>query len=244
MVKHLSIKKGSIKQLLNEHLLCNSLTSYRSTKSSLEGVLKKIFVKIGITFFLVSLFIIGCQSQLVEQKFEDFGSSGGLSLKRPSNWQAEYHERNGSIVLKAEKGILNKDSVVIVIQPYVFSSNQLNVPEEEVKANINRLKIHFYGDSMTIIQKPARLENEDYEIATAIISIPISSSSEDSAEDDSISYEGDSQVLDNFRTVDLRAVQCANNFAMVYIYKGNNDQLNAEADDIVESIRLTCSANQ
>lgn len=191
------------------------------------------FKSARILFFIAILFWVGCKSQTVEQKFEDFGFSGGLSLKRPSNWQADYVERTGTIVLRAEKGILNKDVVTIEIQPFSFSS-----PEEGVEANIDRLATHFYGDSLTIVQNPIKLEHENYEITTAIISIPTSPLSEDS-------NKNEEEIRDEslFRIVEVRAVKCTDNFAMIYTYASNNDQLNAEANEIVESIELKCSSD-
>ncbi len=81
------------------------------------------------------------------------------------------------------------------------------------------------------------MENEDYEVATATILIPTMSLPEDS----SLNQVG-VQDPDIFQTVDMRAIKCPNNFAMVYLYKGNSEQLNTEAEEIVDSIELTCAA--
>lgn len=188
--------------------------------------------RLGFLFAMLSVIYLvsGCSSTSSKQSFEDFGLSGGLSLEKPSNWRAKFDDRTGTIALKAEKGILRKDSVHIVIEP------STNLPtssllSEHLESGIDITGMRFNLDSVTVIEEPTTIKNEEYEMATATILIP---------EDSTGNQVGD-QNPDVFQTVELRVIRCHDNFAMVYIYKGNSEQLNAEAEDIVDSIELTCS---
>jgi len=191
-------------------------------------------------FLLALLSVIymvsGCSSTSVKQSFDDFGSSGGLSLEKPRNWQAEFDERTETIMLEAEKGILRKDSVRIVIQPFT-TLPESSLLSEHLEAAIDRIGTSYNLDSVTIIQEPTIIEGEVYEMATATILIPTIPIPEDSTANQ-VGLQGP----DVFQTVDMRTIRCPGNFALVYVYKGNSEQLNAEAEAIVDSIQLTCAA--
>lgn len=193
--------------------------------------------RLGFLFAMLSVIYVisGCGPTSSKQSFEDFGLSGGLSLEKPSNWQAEFDDRTETIVLKAEKGILRKDSVLVVIQPFTTLPTS-SLLSEQVETGIDRIGTRYNLDSVTVIQEPTIIEREEYEMVTATILIPTMSIPENST-----ANQVGVQEPDIFQTVELRVIRCPNNFAMVYIYKGNSEQLNAEAEDIVDSIDLTCS---
>lgn len=192
-----------------------------------------------LTFFVALLSIIqmvsGCSSMTSEQSYEDFGSSGGLRLEKPRNWHAEFDERTETIVLKAERGILRKDSIRIVIQPFT-TLPESSLLSEHLEAAIELTGVRENSDSVTVVQEPTIVEDEAHSMATATILIPTMSIPKDSTED-----QVGVQALDRFQTVTMRAIRCPGNFAVIYVYEGNSDQLNAEAEAIVESIQLTCT---
>ena len=208
---------------------------------------KKIFLfpngqtqwyRLGFLLALLSVIcmVSGCGSTSSKQSFEDFGSSGGLSLEKPRNWQAEFDERTETIMLKAEKGILRKDSVRIVIQPFT-TLPESSLLSEHLEAATDIIGTSYNLDSVTIIQEPTIIEGEVYEMATATILIPTMPLPEDST-----ANQVGVQEPDVFQTVDMRTIRCPSNFAIIYVYKGNSQQLNAEAEAIVDSIQLICVA--
>lgn len=207
--------------------------------------LKKIFpfpsgqsqwYRLGFLLVLLSItyLVSGCSSTTSQELYEN--SEFGISLDKPGNWSLEFYERNRSIVLEAETGIWNKDSVLIVIQgiavsPLLYDSKQ------ELEANIDKIHTLYNLDSVTVIQEPTIIEGEAYEMATATILIPTMSIPEDST-----ANQVGVQDPNVFQTVDMRTIKCPGNFALIYVYEGNSEQLNAEAEAIVDSIELTCAA--
>lgn len=131
---------------------------------------------------------------------------------------------------------MRKDSVRIVIQPFT-TLPESSFLSEHLEAAIDRIGTSYNLDSVTIIQEPTIIEGEVYEMATATILIPTIPIAEDSTANQ-VGLQGP----DVFQTVDMRTIRCPGNFAFVYVYKGNSEQLNAEAEAIVDSIQLTCAA--
>lgn len=206
--------------------------------------LKKIFpfpnrqarwYRLGFLFALLLgtyLVVPGCRSTISQVLYEN--SEYGISLEKPGNWKLEFYERNRSIVLQAETGIWNKDSVLIVIQGIAISSLPYD-SKQELEANIDRIRTLYNLESVTVIQEPTIMEGEEREMATATILIPTMSIPEDST-----ANQVGVQDPAVFQTIDMRTIRCPGNFALIYVYKGNSEQLNAEAETIVDSIRLTC----
>ncbi len=198
---------------------------------------KPQWYRLGVLFALLSVtfLVSGCSSTTSKEIYEN--SEFGISLEKPSNWSLQSDERSRSIVLEAETGIWNKDSILIVIQGIAVSPLPYD-SKQELEANIDRLRMVYNLDSVTVIQESAIVEDEVYEMATATILIPTMSIPEDST-----ANQVGVQDPDMFQTVDMRTIRCPDNFALIYIYKGNSEQLNAEAEAIVDSIQLTCAAD-
>lgn len=187
------------------------------------------------TLLLVACLISGCNSTSSTQPYEN--PEFGIRLKKPRTWDLAFYKRSGSIVLEAETGIGNKDSARIEIYGYACVPAMFNDPVEAIESNIDRIRALYYLDSVTIVQDPIRVETEDYEVTKAIISIPTMSLPEDSVEN---------QVGDRdpnvFQPIDMFDIRDGNNNSiMVQLYKGNNEGLNADAEEIIDSIQLTCS---
>jgi hypothetical protein len=187
------------------------------------------------TLLLVVYLMSGCSSTSSKQLYEN--PEFGIRLEKPGNWDLAFYERSGSIVLEAENGIGNKDSARIEIHGYACVPVLFNNSEEAIESNIDRIRILYDLDSVTIVEEPIKVETGDYEVTKAIITIPTLSLPEDSVEN---------QVGDRgpnvFQPIDMFAIRDSdNNFIMVYVYKGNSEAINAEADEIVDSIQLTCS---
>ncbi len=185
---------------------------------------------------LIVSIISGCNSRSSKQTYEN--PEFGISFERPKNWSVEYDERTRSIALKAEVGMWKKEMARIDIMGVAISPSPY-VSEQELKANIDRIRILYNLDSVNIVQEPTIIENEDYEIATATILIATTSLPKDSP----LNQFG-VQEPGTFQRIDMWTIKCTDNFALVYVYKGSNEQLNTEAEAIVDSIELVCSDDQ
>lgn len=187
--------------------------------------------------FLISFIESGCSLTSSKQRYEN--PEFGISLDKPTSWRTEFDERNGSIVLEAEEGIWNKNSASVEIYGYacdLTNSTLLNIDKELLEADIKRLRILYDLDSVTILKEPTVIENKEYIIGITTIQIP----TEVLAKDSPRNQVG--QGIDIFQTIDVLAIKDRNNSAavMAYIYKGLSEELNTEAQDIVDSIKFIC----
>jgi len=188
-----------------------------------------------ITMLLVIHLASGCSSTSSKRLYEN--PESGISLEKPGNWDLAFYERSGTIVLEPENGIANQGSARIEIYGNACVDTTFNTPEEYIEANIDRIRILYDLDSVTIVQEPIQVEIGDYKVTKAIITIPTMSLPEDSVEN---------QVGDRgpniSQTVEMFAIGNGDrNSIMVQLYKGNSEELNAEAEEIVDSIQLNCS---
>ena len=100
------------------------------------------------------------------------------------------------------------------------------------------MRILYDLDSVSIIQAPMRTRAEGREVVTAIIGLPVAE-----LPDDAVINQVGGHEPGVMQTVDIRIITDSDGCSvMVYLYKGNSEALNAEAEDIVESIRFTCPA--
>jgi hypothetical protein len=178
----------------------------------------------------------GCNATSSKQPYRN--TEVGISLDKPENWELAYIERNGMIVLATESGIWNKDSVRIEIHGPACLSVPTNFksPDEEVEWNIDRIRKLYNLDSVTVVQEPIKVKTGDYEVTKSIIMIPSMALPEDSSRN----QVGD-RGPDIFQTIDIVALTDGDNTLMTYIYEGNSDALNAQAQEIIDSIQIICS---
>lgn len=173
---------------------------------------------VGLTIFLIS----GCSSKIYKHEFDFLGLSSGFSVEIPHNWKATFDERSNSVTLLGKSGMFQSDSASILIQPGTTVSTSSSLIEH-LEAGIEITGIRFDLYPVNIIENPAIIENEKYEMAMAIVSVPFRQNSEN-----------------GFQLLEMRAVRCTNTFVMMYIYKRNNERLNVEAEAIADSIELNC----
>jgi hypothetical protein len=160
----------------------------------------------------------------------------GIKLERPENWSVDYYERNGSIVLTTENRFPNKGSASVDIFGSACNSTLFNPPDEALEYNIDRIRGLYDLDSITIIQEPMIFGTIDKEIVNATIQIPTTSIPKDSP-----GNQVGERSPEVFQIIDIFAIKYSNDdLIMAYIYKGNSEQLNAQAEGIVDSIQSTC----
>lgn len=213
------------------------MVKYLKRKSSFSSC-KCWWYRLGlpVTILLVICILLGCSSTTPTQLYEY--SELGIKLESPENWSVDYYERNGSIVLKAASRSPNRNSARIDIFGSTCSSTLFNPPDEALEYNIDRIRRLYDLDSITIIQEPKKFEAIDKEIVNATIQIPTTSLPEDSP-----GNQVGERSPNVFQVIDIFAIKYSNDeLIMVYVYKGNSEQLNAEAEGIVDSIQSTCSS--
>src|SRR5688500_3874376 len=126
--------------------------------------------------YLVVLIAAGCTASISKQSYENL--EAGIRLEKRSNWDLAYSERSGVIYLATERGIWTKDSIRIEVHgPACLSDRQesnppYNTPDEEIEWNIQRMKMIYSFDSITIIQEPIIDKIGSTEVTEAVIEIP------------------------------------------------------------------------
>lgn len=190
---------------------------------------------LALTMILVIHLVLGCGASPSKQIYED--AEFGIRLEAPRNWSIESYKRNGSIVLETKEGLFAKDSARVEIYGIACVIPPWPIDHEEVIAGqINRIETLYSLDSAIILQPPNKVEHKDYRIYTATIQIPTISMPEDSPRNQ-LGIR-DSNTL---QTIELYSIKDeSNNGIWIEVYTGNNVQLNDQAQEIVNSIVLTC----
>lgn len=189
-----------------------------------------------ITPLLIIYLISGCASRSSWQQYES--REFGIELKKPTNWDVTVYERSGTIVLETEERIRNDGSARIEIHgnACIPVSPWFENSYEQIELNIDRIGILYDLDSVSIIQEPTKIEEGENEIIKAIISIPtMAFQQSDDRNQTGIQETNLSQIIEMF------AIRNKDYFTIAYIYLGSSEELNAEAEEIVNSIQLICS---
>ncbi len=187
-----------------------------------------------VAMFSFLTIISGCVSSSSKELYEN--PEFGITLVKPGNWRLEFYERSGLIALERESGFRDKESARIEIDGFACPATLDYDHVRAIEDNIDRLGILYDLDSIEVVHEPRFVDAHDYRIVTTTIKIPTESLPENSSRN---------QVRQNgpntFQLVDMHAVSDdSDNSIMVYIYRGNSDEINAEAEDIVGSIRIIC----
>lgn len=191
-----------------------------------------------LAILAIAYMLSGCSWLSSTQVYEN--PEFGIRLEKPRSWKVAYYERSGSIVLAVENGVRQKSSARVEIYGLACNpSNGGNDAISDLKLNIKRIRGLYDLDSVLIVQEPIQIESRGYAVTQAIIKVPSMAMTDDPAR-----YQMEETGPDIFQTIDMRAIRDKNNddySITVYIYPGSNEELNAEAEDIVDSIELTCS---
>jgi len=195
-------------------------------------------LKLLITLLLIAYSVSACSSRSSKQLYENPVS--GVSLEKPGNWDLAFYERSATIVLEPKDGIMNQGSARVEVIGGACHDTMFATPEEDMEAEIDRIRILYDLDFVTVVQHPTRAETGAYEVTKATIAIPTMSLPEDSV----VNKVGD-RGPDIFQTIEITAIRDRNrSFILAYVYRGNSDELNAEAEEIVGSIQAVCSKEQ
>jgi hypothetical protein len=187
-----------------------------------------------VSFLLLGL-IAGCRYNSAPVLYEN--PELHVSLQRPGHWKVAYYERSGHIALGAKTEIGGKASARVEIYgsggPCTAVTPRWD-SVEEVQAHIQRIRVLYELDSVAILQPPTRLLNGDSEVVTALIGLPVAA-----LPDDAVINQIGGHEPGVIQTIEIRSITHSSGCgATVYLYRGENKVLNAEAEGIVESIRF------
>lgn len=184
------------------------------------------FFKLLIGFFTVVLLTLGCNSVPPLELYEN--QQFGIRIEKPANWEAEYYERSGSIVLEAQSSEDDSDSARIEIFGIACVPTISESQDEHLETGIERIRNMFNLDVIEIVNEPVAYSKNDYQIIQTTVLVPESSL-----------VEGD--ILDRTQTIRVFSVyDNYDNSIIVYFYEAKKDNLNIEGEKIIDSIDITC----
>jgi hypothetical protein len=139
-------------------------------------------------------------------------------------------------MLITKKRADEKDSVRIEIHENSCFPTLYKDSVEAVELNIERLRVFYDLNAVTIVEAPSMNESRGYKIAKAKIALPTQAIGKDSSRN-----KTGKLAPDVFQFVEIVAIRDSDNRSRtIYTYKGTNVALNAEADAIVDSIQIIC----
>jgi hypothetical protein len=197
--------------------------------------------QLNLYFTLLILFMFsgGCvfitPKQILVSPVQIYESpTGDRKVVKPENWNLYFSERNGWIYLYPEPSIWGETYtfVSIDITACNIPSSEYKTPRELLDENIERLRNLYSLDTISIFLQPISIESNEYEILKTIVMIPTIAFEEGAVEHRSTDLQ---QEIDIYVISDSN-----NNSLMVYIYPGNNEEINKEAYSIIDSIVLNC----
>jgi hypothetical protein len=225
---------NKISRLYLERYLYQPKLVSKHNNISIELNLMHIYLLIPLLILLLS----GCNIKQSTQIYEN--SESGISLEKPSNWEVTYTERNGMISLSPKMGLWDKQSSRIEIfgPACRTTSNPWTNNPDELKSDVNRIRILYGLNAVTYSQEPKEYIIGGNEVVMAAVDIPTLS-----MVDDPNRILVDDKGQNIFQTIEIYAISNDNNGVMGYIYKGNDDELNKQAREIIDSIQLNCPVN-
>lgn len=189
-----------------------------------------------LVWLLLTLALLpACRStEVVRQEVMlDAGYKNPIVIDIPGNWHTSQYERNSSYSLWRESGLLNRESARITLES--LTSVTLPASSDEILAARldNQITTFAERNGARIIQEPISSEVGGHNIATAIFQYL-----EETTVFERLFGPGPAS---SWKTVEMRTITCAGewgNFATVRFFLSNNEEMNAEARDIIDSIQL------
>lgn len=191
-----------------------------------------------IVLLLFIFLLSGCIGSTRTQSNQLYENpESGISLKKKANWDVEFYERSGLILLKAENGFLQRNFARLEIYGNACSSDTwADRPDELLIADIERIKNLYNLSSVMIMQEPMEVEIGDHEVTQAIIAISVSAMFDDTSR-----IQVSDRGPDALQTIDIYGITNQGAIIVAYIYEGDDDALNEQAREIVDSIQFICT---
>lgn len=203
----------------------------------------RLLIRLGSLVVVLGMFFLsGCRNTAPPIQTYANGTLGGVRVEYPGNWELQPDERlDNVIVLESKRGIFEKGSArVEIIWGGQITTTTINLEDSLVK-DIDRIRTLYSLDSVTIVQSANTSQMEGFQVATVTISIPTIAIPKDSHRNQMERREhGVLQIIEIYyirNEVGDRSVSA-------YIYKGDDEELNTQAEDIVNSIIAFVNPNQ
>ena len=180
---------------------------------------------------LVAGYVV-CNQAPSDQLYEN--PESGISLLKPPNWNVEFYERNGVTSLESKNG--QNSTRLEFLDNACYPGTWLNRPGEELAANIQRIQSLYNLSSVTILQEPMNIAIGDKDAIRVIIAIPTAAMLDDTSR-----IQVGDRGPDALQTIDIYAISNQGITIFAYIYEGDDDALNDQAREIVESIQFICT---
>lgn len=173
---------------------------------------------------IFSILISGCVACSSKQVYVDADLS--INLELPRNWVLEKDERISLLDLRPKDIDPGEMQVSIRILGIADEGQELSVALED---EIKRLRRTTALDEVKFIRPPEEFANNSYEEALiATIAMPLQFDSKANSENHELT-----------QPMDLIVIRGSEKLIILYVYKSNtNEEINIQADDIVNSIRL------
>ncbi len=196
-----------------------------------RGISAACWVLCLFTAVAVPILVTACGSTATTLAYED--PETGLALDYPRNWSVHRSERFLSYGLRPRKSLFTRGSAYVVIVPMGMLSADETV-EDAVEQDIQRLNQFFHLDQLERTALADLSADPGYQTAGVSISVPTTSVPDDSGMNQM--GRSDPNVC---QTIDVYAIRNpAGRHLVVEVFDGENQDLNAQADEIVNSIRL------
>jgi len=185
-----------------------------------------------ISALIVASTLSGCSSISSTQLYQNHQM--GIVLEHPNNWKIETNPRVDNHIILQSKNVLferNSSRIEIFVNPLNKSPFDMI---EKLDASIISLTRSHELDSFIVVKQPTIHYGRDPDMASATISIPTASLPEDSSKNQmGVRSQDITQILEIFllKNIDRR-------YMLVEIYRGKSEELNAQAEAIVNSIRF------
>ena len=195
--------------------------------------LKRVFQVLVLGLFVLS----GCQKPSTSERYEN--NEIGISLEKPGNWSISFNDRNGILLLYTGDSRHGKDSARIeFFSPACPSSlAAYDDPYEAIATNVERIKRLYNLQSIDIIQGTSIVKKGNIEIVKAAIVVPTMA-----LVDDPNRNQTGVQKPNIFQNIEIYALTKNNDILMAFVYQGNNEAINSQAQDIVVNTEITCSS--
>ncbi len=195
-----------------------------------------------ISALLVIFLLAGCSP--ISRHIEYQNKETGIWFEMPGNWTAKYSDRNATVYISGRRASAPSATAHITISAGHCSNEhapidtELEALSEMAREDIDRIGRLYGLETVEIVEEPARVEGTYFEGVLAIIQVPTSAMGKGS-EGSKETPAGDPSP-DTFQIIEIYAANYNQNIIWIHFYPGNDDQINAQAREIIRSVRRVC----
>ena len=163
----------------------------------------------------------------------------GIRLTYPRNWEIEFYERNGLIVINGRDGILNTNKVRTEIRtgvcPWNLPIDGFHTVDNYLHEELETLRVLYGLDELKVIRSSSQTQIGSFEAKSALISIPLSAFS--STSNRIVINDGSPSAQ---QLVEVYAIVSENAIIRAYTFLGDSQRLNDKAASLISGMELGC----